>query len=176
MKKLIAVLALLCVMAMPFSVLAEAAEAQAVEINWADVEAATAEIPGSFVTLENVGVKFWLPDAFKAVEFGEEEAANGYLAQYATEDGSGVFAVTYVEFEGGSEAYIETLKANGASEVEELVVNGMYTVSYDMAESDVGVTAIMSDEAALSFIFYPMSDDGAKAVYVLISASIQPAE
>ena len=162
MKKLIAVLALLCVMAMPFSVMAEAA--QVLEINWADVEAAAAEIPASFVTLEDVGVKFWLPDAFKAIEFGEDEAALGYLAQYATEDGAGVIAVTYAEFEGGSNAFIESMKAAGASDVEEAVVNGLYAVSYSMAESDIVVTAIMSDEAALSFIFYPGSDEGAKAV------------
>ncbi len=174
MKKLIAVLALLCVMAMPFSVMAEAA--QVLEVNWADVEAAVAEIPGSFVTLEEAGVKFWLPDAFKAVEFDEELAAQGYLAQYATEDGSGVFAVTYAEFEGGSDAFIESMKAAGASDVEEVVVNGMYAVSYDVAESDIVVTAIVGDEAALSFIFYPRSDEGAKAVYALISASIQAAE
>ena len=176
MKKLIAVLALLCVTLMPFSVLAEAAEAQVPVINWADVEAVAAEIPGSFVTLEEVGIKFWLPDAFKAIEFGEEEAALGYLAQYATEDGTGVIAVTYAEFEGGSDAFIESMKAAGASDVEEAVVNGLYAVSYSMTESDIVVTAIMSDEAALSFIFYPGSDEGAQAVYALISASIQPAE
>ncbi|MBR3743073.1 MAG: hypothetical protein IKN04_21890, partial [Clostridia bacterium] len=75
MKKMIALLALLCVTVMPFAVMAENV------ITWDDVSAVieASGLEGGFYAMEELGLAIWLPDGLNAVELSEEEIAEGYL-------------------------------------------------------------------------------------------------
>ena len=73
MKKLIALLMMVCLAVMPFDAFAEAAPEDAVVINWEDVSAMTEGVEGDFWYNEDLGLKFWLPTGFQEIEFTHAE-------------------------------------------------------------------------------------------------------
>ena len=171
MKKILAILMALCLMAV-------CAMAEANEVNWADVEPSVAEagIEGNLVSVSDLGVKMFVPTIFQEVELTEDDVNNGYICYLTTEDGSAKVAVMYANLEGASlEDYMAALPEVGATEVEMGVINGIPVVTYKMPENDTLNVAMLTDAGyGIEFLFAPASDEGFQSVAAIMSASIQP--
>ena len=77
----------------------------ATEINWADLEAQSAETvaKGEFVTFDEISIKMWMPTVLSAVELTDEDKEGGYIGYYMTEDESAAIAVVYADVDGMSD-------------------------------------------------------------------------
>ena len=98
MKKLIALLALVCVVLMPFSAMAEEKTA----IDWATSETliADTDLTGDFYNIEEMGLKIWLPDELNSVEVTEEETASGVYAKLTDEEQTCVLTIYALHVDG----------------------------------------------------------------------------
>ena len=88
----------------------------ATEINWADLEAQSAETvaKGEFVTFDEISIKMWMPTVLSAVELTDEDQEGGYIGYYMTEDESAAISVVYADVDGMSlEDYKAALADNG---------------------------------------------------------------
>lgn len=174
MKKTIAILvALALLLALPCA-LAEEAPA----INWEDYEAAAAEIEGSWYTFEDVALQFWVPDIFENLEPNEDDP-DEMIGKLEVSDGSaGIYAQYLNGYEGLTmEDAISNLEANGATEIERCTLNGMDAVSFSIPNVDAVYVVFISQKGNyVQFIFTPVSDEGAAAVFQLVTASIMPEE
>lgn len=182
MKKLVAIILTLAMMLCVGTAFATEAEetteqAAAIEINWADIEAQGAETiaQGDFVTFDEIALKMWMPNALAAVELTDDDTAQGYIGYYQTEDGSAAIAVMYADVNGMSlEEYKDQLTQAGATDIEDVVLNGMAAVSYTLTESD---TACVSFATEAGYIFEvsgsPVSDENFAALLSIVMASIQ---
>ena len=177
MKKLIALLMMVCLAVMPFAAFAEAASDDAVTINWEDVSAFTEGVEGDFWKNEDLGLKFWLPAGFQEVALSDEQSAQGIMNIYATEDDSAAIAVAYNDIAGDFDAFLNQMAENGATEFEAAVINGLYGVSFTMKESDTAVVAFPTEAGAvLTYTIAPVSNEVIATALAVILASIQPAE
>ena len=156
---------------------AEPEQTGATEINWADLEEQGAETiaQGNFVTFDEIAVKMWIPNALAAVELTDDDKAQGYIGYYQPEDGSAAIAVMYVDAGGMTlDEYKEKLTEAAATEMEDVVINGMEAVSYVLEESD---TACVSFVTEAGYIFEvsgsPKSDENFAALLSMVMASIQ---
>lgn len=174
MKKMLAMLLVLVVALCPV-VLAE----EVTEINWADVEAAAAEIvaSGEFVTFDEIAVQMWIPTVMPAVELTAEDIEAGYIGYFCTEDESAAISVMYVDADGMELAdYAALLPEYGATEIEEGIINGLATLTYTLPEQDTACVAFATEMGyILEVAMYPISDEGFAAVAGIVAASIQPA-
>ena len=98
-----------------------------------------------------------------------------YIGYYQPEDGSAAIAVMYVDADGMTlDEYKEKLTEAAATEMEDVVINGMEAVSYVLEESD---TACVSFVTEAGFIFEvsgsPKSDENFAALLSMVMASIQ---
>ncbi len=176
MKKIVALILTIAMMLCAGAAFATEAGG-AIEINWADIEAQAAETvaQGEFVAFDEIAVKMWMPTALAAVELTDEDREQGYIGYYQPEDGSAAIAVMYVDAGGMTlEAYKEQLTQIGATEMEDVVINGMEAVSYALEETD---TACVSFVTEAGYIFEvsgsPKSDEGFAALLSIVMASIQ---
>ena len=149
----------------------------AIQINWEDLQEQGAEMiaQGDFVNFDEIAVKMWMPTALAAVELTDEDREQGYIGYYQPEDGSAAIAVMYVDAGGMTlEAYKEQLTQIGATEMEDVAINGMEAVSYVLEETD---TACVSFVTEAGYIFEvsgsPKSDEGFAALLSIVMASIQ---
>ena len=151
---------------------------ETLEVNWSEIEAHVEEagLEGSFVEFEEAGYTVWLPDVFEEDELTDEDKEEGYIGYYVTEDESAVVAVMHVEWGLSLEDYKEYLAGEETvSELEDVILNGVPCVSYDMEENDTTSVALVTDEGyILEFTFAPMSDEEFSEVAVIIASSIQP--
>lgn len=174
MKKIIASLvALVLLLALPCA-LAE----QVPAINWEDAESAAADIDGSWYTFEDVALQFWIPDVFENLEPTEDDP-DEMIGKFEVSDGSAGIYAQYLEgYEGLTmEDAIGRLESNGATEIERCTLNGMDAVSFSIPDVDaVYVVFITQSGNYVQFIFTPVSDEGASAVFQLVTASIMPEE
>ena len=116
-----------------------------------------------------------MPTALAAVELTDEDREQGYIGYYQPEDGSAAIAVMYVDAGGMTlEAYKEQLTQIGATEMEDVVINGMEAVSYVLEETD---TACVSFVTEAGYVFEvsgsPKSEEGFAALLSIVMASIQ---
>ena len=98
-----------------------------------------------------------------------------YIGYYQPEDGSAAIAVMYVDADGMTlDEYKEKLTEAAATEMEDVVINGMEAVSYVLEESD---TACVSFVTEAGYIFEvsgsPKSDENFAALLSMVMASIQ---
>lgn len=178
MKRLLSMILIVCLAAAPVFALAEGAE-ELPALNWEDVAEAAAQIPGGFVSSEDMGVMFWLPDILQPVEVpADENSPFQLLGLYVSEETPLSVAVTFGAMDGGIEQYWDTLaKYGGASDFEQMTINGMYTFSYDVKENDACVVCFPTEEGnVLSFMLSPMSDENCVVLSGMIMASFQPVE
>ena len=175
MKKMLIALLMVCLMAIPFSAMAEAA-VELPSLNWDDIAALVADIPGDFVSSEDLGVKFWMPDVLQPAELPQIDTdAFQMLNLYATEDGSASLGVSMSAMGDDIAAYCNLLaEEGGASNFEELWINGLYAISYDVAENDAAVVCFPRDDGTvLSFMMSPLSDEGFASLVAIMMASFQ---
>ena len=145
-------------------------------INWEDVEAAAAEIEGSWYTFEDVALQFWVPDIFENLEPTEDDP-NEMIGKFEVSDGSAGIYAQYLEGYDGltMEDAISNLEANGATEIERCTLNGMDAASFSIPNVDaVYVVFITQKGNYVQFIFTPVSDEGFASVAQLVTASIMP--
>lgn len=148
-----------------------------IEINWEALQEQGAETiaQGDFVTFDEIAVKMWMPNALPAVELTDDDKAQGYIGYYQPEDGSAAIAVIYADVNGMTlEEYKEQLAQNGATEIEDVIINGIEAVSYTLADTD---TACVSFVTEAGYVFEvsgaPVSDEGFAALLSMVMASIQ---
>lgn len=176
MKKIIAVV---MAIAMLFA-LTLSASAEAIELNWADVEASVTEagLEGDFYSLNSWPVQLWIPNVMVTKEVSDEDLANGTLCVFATEDGSAFVVVTYVANEEGltMEQVMTSVEGAGATGMQRITLNGLDAIGYDLEESDAScVSLLTSDNYIITFSAYPMSDEGFQSMSAIIFSSIQSA-
>ena len=174
MKKMIAVLALLCVVALSFSAVAEGAV-----ITWDEVGAPaveTLELSGDFFAMEQLGLAIWLPEGMEELEVSEEDAAAGRLCVVA--DDTCAFIVDAIHVDGMTldQAY-ENAVASGMIEPEIVNVNGLDALSYKNAEINAGCIVLVDTNCnMIIFSFTPIEGEEAELVFSLIMSSLMPLE
>ncbi|MBQ3374704.1 MAG: hypothetical protein IJG40_16390 [Oscillospiraceae bacterium] len=158
-----------------------ATERETVEFTWEEFEQDIKEsgIEGKFETLDEVNLKFWLPDLLEEEELTEEDRENGFIKYYSTEDDSAVMSVVYYDagIKSLEEWQAELEQEPDVADIETIIVNGYYALFYDVSEDDV-FCIDFSTEAGylLEFTFYPMSDEDYQGLAALIISSLQPEE
>ena len=176
MKKLVCVIAVLCLIVTAAAALAEEAPA----LNWEDFAPVleAGGVSGEFYTFDEIDMKIWLPEGLNPVELTEEDRANGYIGYFMPEDESGAVAVVYVDVNGMSlEEYGEYLASEaGATGIEVATVNGFPCVSYTLPEQDsVSVTFTTEAGYALEVTCTPLSVENADMLWGAVISSIQAA-
>ena len=172
MKKLFALLLALCLLGS-----VAMAETAAKEINWSDVEAAAAEIPGGFVTIEELGLNIWLPEGYAAQEVTAEQQEQGIFALYRAADASGAVGFQYYPIEGDVDVAAVTSAIPGASDAEALVINGLSCINFDIKEVNASCLAFGTQQENLLVItFAPINSEDFAAKAQIMVASIQNAE
>ena len=172
MKKLIAILTLLCVMLMPFAVTAEA-------VTWAEVGGALVEkldLAGDFVALKEMGLALWLPEGMEAYEPSEEDAAAGRYLIFT--DGECTLTIDAVNVEGMTlDQAKENAVANGMFEPEIVNINGLDVLAYKDEANNAGVLVLVDTNCNLIiFSFTPIDSEEAEIAFGVISSSLMPQE
>ena len=171
MKKILAILMLLCVFA-------TAALAEVAEVNWSDVEPIleASGVEGEFRTFDEVAVKIWLPAEMQPSELTDDDKEQGFIAHFTDAEQSAQVSVVYVDVNGMSlEDYAAYLPEVGAENVEMEIINGLQAVEYTLPEQDSLSVAFASDSGSiLEITMNPLSEEGADVVWAMVGASIQP--
>ena len=185
MKKLFA-LVLAALMVLGCAAVASAEEVQTLELNWEDIakeieasEESKATLSGDFVTMDEIAMKIYIPDAFKQAELTDEDREAGYIAYFAMGEDMGV-GVQYVDAGGISlEKYAQLLTDEYGYECMDAVVNGLPALAYSFTENDreTSVLAFATEKGyILEIAFAPTNDEGFAAVAAVLMASVQAAE
>ncbi len=175
MKKMIALLALLCVALMPFAVMAENV------ITWDEVGAPVAEaaeIEGDFYALEDLGLAIWLPAGLEFVDVSEEDAAEGFLYMATDAEETCLLTVDAVNVEGITlEGVLEAAAAEGMVGPEIVNINGISAVSYKDEANSAGCVVLVDDNCnVITFTLMPIDDEDAELAFGLIMSSLMPLE
>ena len=178
MKKIVSIFIALTMLLCAVSAFAtEAAPAEVTEVNWSDLQEQGAALiaQGDFVTLDEISVKFWVPNSFSAVELTDDDRAQGYIAYFVSADQAYAVSVMYVDANGLSlDDYKVNLAEYGATEMEDVTINGMSALSYVLEETD---TACVSFVTEAGYVFEvsgsPKSEEGFAALLSIVMASIQ---
>lgn len=173
MKKMIAMLMLLCVTLLPFAGVAEDGV-----VNWEDVAPVleASGVTGDFYALNELGLAIWLPDGLGQVELSDDAIAAGYLYMLTDENQTNMITVSAVNAPGLTlDQALENAKANGMYDPEIVVINGLSAITYlDKANNMGAVVLIDTNYNVITFSFMPISTDEEIQAYVMISASIMP--
>lgn len=151
-----------------------------VELNWSDAEEQITEAgwEGDFVSFDEIAVKMWVPAVLQPVELTDEDVEGGYIGYFQTEDEAAAMSVMYVDVDGMElDEYKEQISELGASNITDVVLNGLEGVAYDIEENDTTSVAFATEAGyILEVTFSPESDEGFSALAGIISMSIQPEE
>ena len=171
MKKLLAVLFVLCLV-----VSSAMAEADVAEVNWADYAAYAEALGGESVKLGDTGLQMLIPDGFTALE------AEGLAACYTTADGS--IVVSVVSAPAGNdtlESIMADAEANGATVASITVLNGKRALGFNAVIEEKPTLSIVVDTedgnlTSVSFTFVEDEEGLNRQIAGLMSMSIQPAQ
>ncbi len=136
------------------------------------------------VSLNDFGMQFDLPAEMLETELSETNRIGGTIAAYAAPDMRSMMSVGFaqmVDMEGKPFADYDALAAYyrmcGADGLEILDVNGLYALTYAIADADIlGTVYLFENSYVLSFNFAPFSDQDFVSVAACIMASVRPAE
>lgn len=172
MKKLIALLMLVCIAIMP-AALAES-------ITWEEIGAPAIEangLEGDFIALEEMGLTIWLPNSLQAMEVSEEDAAAGRYALYGNQEIGCYMAIDAINVEGMTlDQALQNAIDNGMTEPEIVNINGLDAVTYADPNNNLGVIVLVDTNCnMIIFSFNPIDNDEAKLAYGIICSSLQPA-
>lgn len=170
MKKLFTLMLALCLL------LCSVAVAEPVTVNWTDVEAAANEVGGQFIAID-LGLMLWAPEGYLVYsELPEEYTSQGIYALITPEDGSGAIALQYVQANGATVADC-VANIEGASDAQEMIINGLPCVNFDMKAMDATCVAFGTEQGNLFVVlFMPMTSEDFAAKSTIMVASIQSAE
>ena len=145
-----------------------AVSAFATEINWDDLKDQAAETiaKGDFVEFDEIAIKMWMPTVLAATELTDDDR-----------DESCAISVMYVDMDGMElEEYKAQLEEVGATDIEDVVVNGLPAVSYMLKETDTACISFVTEAGyILEVAGAPISDEGFAAIVTMVMASIQEA-
>ena len=135
-----------------------AVSAFATEINWDDLKDQAAE-------------------TIAATELTDDDRDQGYIGYFMSEDESCAISVMYVDMDGMElEEYKAQLEEVGATDIEDVVVNGLPAVSYMLKETDTACISFVTEAGyILEVAGAPISDEGFAAIVTMVMASIQEA-
>ena len=172
MKKFLATLMTLALLLTSAAGLAETVP----EINWEMVDIESTGIEGDWYTLNAVALQIWIPDTFEAAEITEEDGP-GVVVKFMAPDGTaGIFGQLIEGYEGATtEDMIERISANGATDIERCILNGLDAVSYSIPDTDAAYVAFVTASGNfMQFVFVPVSDEGFSSLAQIVTASIMP--
>lgn len=156
-----------------------AVSACATEINWDDLKDQAAETiaKGDFVEFDEIAIKMWMPSVLAAVELTDDDRDQGYIGYFMSEDESCAISVMYVDVDGMElEEYKAQLADAGATDIEDVVVNGLPAVSYMLEDTDTACISFVTEAGyILEVAGAPVSDEGFAAIVTMVMASIQEA-
>ena len=156
-----------------------AVSACATEINWDDLKDQAAETiaKGEFVEFDEISIKMWMPSVLAATELTDDDRDQGYIGYFMSEDESCAISVMYVDMDGMElEEYKAQLEEVGATDIEDVVVNGLPAVSYMLKETDTACISFVTEAGyILEVAGSPISDEGFAAIVTMVMASIQEA-
>ena len=178
MKRTLALIFTL-LLAFAFAIPASAeGEAATLELNWENVEPylEVLGMEGDFYVYEEIGMQLWIPSGFEQVELDEDDIANGTIDLFLTEDDTSAIRLQYFEsLNWDDEKLISVLENVGASNITPVVLNGLYGYTYDLKETDTGALDFLIEGGdILEIAFGPVSDDANAALFLILTASIQP--
>lgn len=171
MKKILALLVALSLCLLP-----ALAESEIRNVNWSDIEQSVAAngIEGSFWTLNDVAIQFWVPTMLQQVESDQEDV----LCRFETADNSATVLVQYLKgAEGASVADLAATLSEGeeAAEIEQCLLNGFGALLYKVPAADSQCVAIATDSGDfIQFVFHPLSDETFHQLAQIMAASIMP--
>ena len=153
------------------------------EYNWEDVESMDGADEmlsyGKFITLDEINCKVWVPvKAMQEVSLSDEEKEDGSVACFVTEDEEDAFRIQYVDASGMTlEKYKDILEnMDDASEVEDVIINGVQGVAYVVKDQDSCHVAFTTDYGyILEFSWAPASNEDYAALIAIMMSSIQEA-
>ena len=174
MKKLIALLMLVCIALMP-AALAETT------ITWDEIGGAAVEangLEGDFYALDDMGLLIWLPNSLNAMEISEEDAAAGRYALYMDQETGAYVAIDAVHVDDMTlDQALENATTNGMTEPEIVNINGIDAVTYADPANNMGAIVLVDTNCnMIIFSFSPIDSDEAKLAYGIIGSSIMGAE
>lgn len=172
MKKILALLVLVCVALMP--------AAMAETITWEEVGAPVVEaakLEGEFVSLSEMGLALWLPTELGYVEPSEEDAAAGRYALFIDAEQSFYVAVDALNVEGLTlDQALENAVANGMNEPEIDNINGLDAVTYDDPANGIScIVLVDTNSNMIVFSFGPTNTEEGQLVAGIIGSSLMPA-
>lgn len=172
MKKLFAILTILCMLAMGAAV-AESNTWE--EIGQPAVEAYGLE--GDFVTLNDMGLALWLPSTMVATEPSEEDAAAGRYALFVDEDGECALTVDVINVEGMTlDQALQNATDSGMTEPEITNINGLDVLGYSDPNTNSGVMVLVDTNCnMIIFSFTPIDSEVGQIAFGVISSSLMPA-
>ena len=175
MKKLVAVLMILCLAVSAAAVFAEDAEPNIVQ--WSDYAADAAGIEGEFAHISSTGLIMFIPAEFKDSEISEEALAGGKIMVLKTENEErAVVSAQVIEYD--VETFLGSIVNEGVT-VWHTILNGLNCYQFNLDTLGVVTSCIVySTEQGGSLIFsFTLSDEEPYAsMYKVMAASIQPAE
>ncbi|ETP72068.1 hypothetical protein UYO_1942 [Lachnospiraceae bacterium JC7] len=159
------------------------AKGNVTEMSWSDGEKRVKEdgIKGKFVTLDDVAIKFWVPDDYKAVEITDEEKEEGFVDYYERKKDKAVISVVYIDngCKTLDEYKKELKKMDDVSEIEDCIVNDLEAVGYRIKEQDSISLSFSTDQGKiLEFTFAPVTDEDDDSIIIpaYIMSSIMESE
>lgn len=175
MKKLFAVMMVLCVMLTAAA--AFAGETAPTAVNWSDHEADAAKVEGQFADVAQTGLKMFVPAEFKDTEIPKETLDAGTFLVLKTEKNDKAVVNAQIV-----ETSIDTFKAGLEKEGKtlwEMVVNGLPCTQFS-AEAE-GVTTVCfafgtEKGTTLVFSFTLADQEPYTSLYKVMASSIQKAQ
>ncbi|MBP3210860.1 MAG: hypothetical protein J6M64_13295 [Oscillospiraceae bacterium] len=176
MRKLFSILIIFLLLF--FSVSAIAEEPVRTGLSWEEFGPAVDVLfagKSSFVSIDEVDAKLWLPDYLKESTLTTEDLENDAIACFLSDDGSTMLYITYMDMEGATlESFNQTLVDRGLSPYFD-TINDIPALFYYIEENDVlVVTYQTADGYFLQLMFFPFSDETFSLHTTFILSSIQP--
>ncbi len=154
-----------------------------IEYNWDDIAEEISEmgIDAEFrpINMGDFTMTLWLPNALEAQELTQEYIDQHYVAAFADVDWTATVGIQYISLTNPLtlEDFKASLPSFGATEIVDILVNGMPAVCYVIAEQDSGTVTFQPDPGCLvEYTFWPLSVDGASEAWEYVTASIQMAD
>ena len=172
MKKIAALIMMICIAVMPFAALAEP-----VSVTWQEVGEPLVEkfeLQGDATALRELGLLIWIPSDLIYTETQEE---NRY-ALFIDKDQECYLAIDTINVEGMTldQAY-ENAVANGMKDPAIVSINGLNAVTYANEASNVGqIVLVDTNSNMIIFSFGPIDNEPGEIAYTVIASSLTPME
>ena len=175
MKKLVAVLMVLCMVLTVAAAFAE--ESEPIVVNWSDYEADAADIAGQFAVVGPTGLVMFVPAEFKDSEISEEARQGGTFMVLKTENEERAVVSGQV-VEMNIDTFMAGLEGQGVTKYE-TVLNGLYCYRFNITAVGITTSCIVfsTEQDGIVVFSFTLSDQEPYAsLYKVMVSSIQPAE